>query len=115
MPADLCARCGTALKNQFRLPLPCPDSMVLEERNRHKRDLLDSNDGTWVDSQVLNKRPVHQIVFRLKTEDPQRNIREGISVYGVYFRFKTFKSIQALPNLSGSKPNPHRRVGAYIG
>lgn len=94
-----CTGRSTTRKNQFRLPGACLDGVVLEKGYGHKRNLFDRGDGGCVDPKVLNERPVNRIVFGLKTKDPQRNIRERMPVYPVYFRLKTFKIIQALLDL----------------
>lgn len=103
MTAYLCARRGTAREHKFGLPVAGFDLVVLKKRYRHERDLFDRGNCIGVDPKVLNKRPVYLIMLCLKSKDSKGNIRKGMSVYGVYLRFKTFKSIQALINLSGSK------------
>lgn len=77
--------------------------MIFEKRYGHEWDLFYCGNVRRIDPKVIDERPVNRIVFRLETEDSQRNIREGMGVYAVYFRFKTFKSFQALLNLSDSK------------
>lgn len=93
---------GAAGEHHLRRPLTRLHIMIFKKRNGHERNFLERVNGWNVGAEVLKERAVDEIVLGLKSKQTQRNIREGSAVYAVYFRFKTFKSIQAFFNLSCS-------------
>jgi hypothetical protein len=88
---------------RLRLPDAGFDIMCLEERYGQEGNVFQPV-NIFRDYPQLRQKPfVQQVIFRLISEDSQRNTEEAVIVYFVYLRYKTFKSIQALSILTWTK------------
>lgn len=88
---------------RLRLPDAGFDIMCLEEGYGQEGNVFQPV-NIFRDYPQLGQKPfVQQVIFRLISEDSQRNTEEAVIVYFVYLRYKTFKSIQALSILTWTK------------
>ena len=57
----------------------------------------------YIHTQVSDEGSINLVVYGLILKNLQCNIAKALVVNSIYFRFKTFKSFQALLNLSKFK------------
>lgn len=73
MPAgDLTGSSAALENNRCVRRMACGDPMAFEELDREERDFRERGYVCGNDTQMLNVGPVHVVVFRLITENPER-------------------------------------------